>query len=316
MSLKDQEKQINITKEEKKKEINFITSVLKGIEPKFSKEFLIGSGLYGTIINESYKKNEIKEMVKALGEVCNKKDAYSFHSNCIYFFWNYETKEIYYIGLTNNVLRRFKEHNGLVQNSNTGNKFSQITEYFNENEILGYTLLVRSPINELSPKGFDKIIGNEIKLAMKNEKKNELFSIEGALIEEYRLNYGIIPKWNNIGGSKSARKKLYIKKYGNLFKYVTLTEISDFNSKSTLRELVHNPKYKMIESDLHSIRMIMYKSNKTFLESYKIFMIYLSNLAKEKEKRGIFPIEECLIFDRFEKLLKEDYLNKIIKLKR
>ena len=76
MSLKDQEKQINITKEEKKKEINFITSVLKGIEPKFSKEFLIGSGLYGTIINESYKKNEIKEMVKALGEVCNKKDAY------------------------------------------------------------------------------------------------------------------------------------------------------------------------------------------------------------------------------------------------
>lgn len=311
MNYKNKEKQMNITKKEN---IDFFNNVLEGIKPEFSREYLIGSNFYGTIINEAYNKNELDEVTEALDKVCNKKDTYSFHSNCIYFFWDYETKEIYYIGLTNDVSRRFKEHNGLIENSNTGNKFSNITEYFNKNERLGYTLLVRSPIDKPSQNELNKIIGKEINTGITIENENELSTIEGALIEEYRLNYGVIPKWNGIGGLKSARNELYIKRYGDLFKYITLTEISDFNSKSTLRELAHNPKYKMIESDLHAIRMNMYKYNKTFLDSYVIFMKYLSNLTNEKEKMGMFPIQEFLIFDRFEKLLKEDYLNKIIKL--
>lgn len=296
----------------KNEDLDFIKSLIgKNIDVQFCKEFLIGTNLYGTIVNEAYSKNEIGEMVLALDKVCNRKDYYSFHSIGVYFFWNYETKEILYIGLTDNILRRFKQHNGLIGSSSKGNKRKEISEYFKKNERLGYTLLLRSPIEELSEDELYNIYGRKLNLAvtldqLKGLKEKELPIIESALIEEYKHHNERIPLWNKIGGLRLGRNELYIKRYGKLFKYITLEEVSEFNSKSTLRELANNEEFRENESNLHAIRMNMYKRNNEFIDAYMEFMVFLSYLAKAKEDNFI----ECMEFYKFEKLLKNDYLKK------
>lgn len=63
-------------------------------------EVMRGTNLFGTLVVDAYKEDEKEVIYKALDKVANKKDYYSFDSYGIYFFWDYYTKEILYIGLS------------------------------------------------------------------------------------------------------------------------------------------------------------------------------------------------------------------------
>lgn len=83
--------------------------------------------LFGTIIVDYYKENESNKIFDSLDLVCNKKDNYSFDGFGVYFFWDYYTKEILYFGITNNMHRRFGEHNGFSEVKNPdGIKYEKI----------------------------------------------------------------------------------------------------------------------------------------------------------------------------------------------
>ena len=50
--------------------------------------------MFGTIIVDSYSKDEIDIIVDSLDEICSPNDFYGWSSAGIYSFWNYYTKEI------------------------------------------------------------------------------------------------------------------------------------------------------------------------------------------------------------------------------
>ncbi len=86
--------------------------------------------MFGTIILDSYSNRETENLAAAIDDLCSPKDSYGWSSSGIYSFWDFETKEILYIGLASDLSNRFKQHNGLISESNRGNKYTEITNYF------------------------------------------------------------------------------------------------------------------------------------------------------------------------------------------
>lgn len=256
--------------------------------------FCLTSNLYGTIISDVYSNEEKEEIVQALEKVCNRTEYYSFDKIGVYFYWDYDTREILYIGLTNDLKRRFKEHNGLVENVNTGNKFKKIQEYFKNKEKLGFSILVQSPLSHKDYQIFDKT--------------EEVRIIEGAFIESFKKIEGEYPSWNECGGSKFGREDIFLERYTTILKSISLKEITEFNAKSTLREIAKSEKILMNESNLHAIRMMMYKYSLDFFGATAIFMENLSNLANSGSMVAFNH------FHAFEKLINSEYMNKKLKI--
>ncbi|MDD3298576.1 MAG: hypothetical protein PHP19_06865 [Firmicutes bacterium] len=65
------------------------------------KQLLTGTILFGTIIIDTYTVDEAKDIFYALDIVCNRKGYFSFDHYGIYCFWDFYSKEILYIGLSN-----------------------------------------------------------------------------------------------------------------------------------------------------------------------------------------------------------------------
>ncbi|WP_149096184.1 hypothetical protein [Paenibacillus terrae] len=71
--------------------------------------------MFGTIIIDAYTENDAEEIAFALDDLCSANDSYGWASSGIYCYWNYYTKEPYYIGLAVDLTERFKQHNGLIK---------------------------------------------------------------------------------------------------------------------------------------------------------------------------------------------------------
>lgn len=268
---------------------NFIKDSLpngKNIEETI-KIVLNGTVLFGTLICDTYKFENRRQIYKALDIVCNRKGYFAFDHYGIYFFWNYYTKEILYIGISKNLRNRFAQHNGLVKASNKGNKFVHIKEYFTNNEVLGYSVLVQSPY--------------EYKDSFLSDKDDEIREIEGALIQDYFNKHNELPKWNDIGGAVYARKPYSVNRYGSILNMVNASQIGYMNSKSTLRELSTDEVKLEYESDLNPIRARMYKYQETFDEALNK-LIEFNNFWIEL---GFFSAKYSNY--RFEMLVKSDY---------
>lgn len=245
-----------------------------------------GTILYGTIISDAYIFEEREEISKALKKVCNKETCYSFDSYGVYFYWDYATKEILYIGSTNNLTRRFKEHNGLVKNK-SGNKYEKIKEYFNKKEKMGFSILVQSPLEQ--------------KDTCLPDKHEEVGTIESSLIEFYKQKYKIIPIWNDTEALKLGRIDQKVKRYATkIFESISLKEINDFNAKSTLREIANSDEILEFESHLHTFRMRMYKYEESFEIAKKNLLI----------PNPAFPLYSKFIISELENVLKSEYMNK------
>jgi hypothetical protein len=65
-----------------------------------------------TVILDSYEESEKNEMAEAIENIVYYD---SFASAGIYCYWDYYTNEMLYLGLTNDLLHRFKQHNGLIK---------------------------------------------------------------------------------------------------------------------------------------------------------------------------------------------------------
>jgi len=253
-------------------------------------QLLTGTVLFGTVIIDTYTADEAKDIFKALDIVCNRKGYFSFDHYGIYCFWDFYSKEILYMGLSNNLRTRFGQHNGLLGTSDKGNKYKYISDYFTNKERLGYTVLVQSPYEHN-----DEFLDN---------KDDEIRQIEGALIEDFKLNNNRLPKWNDIGGSTYGRKPNLVNRYGNICDMVVGKKIGFLNAKSTLRELAQDSIKLSFESDLNVIRGRMYKYGESFDEA-------LNKLFKYNDffyKKGLIAAGHSNY--RLENLRNSSYLNK------
>lgn len=275
---------------------NISGSVTENIE-----NLLNGTNLFGTIIVDSYTKqeNDISSIFTALSCVCHRLGKWSFDMYGVYFFWDFDTKEILYIGVTTNLTQRFGEHNGVLDVEGLkSTKYHEIQDYFKTKDRLGYSVFVQDPFRHDPSTHYP-------------DKKEEAFTIESAFLEEYRQKFSNYPIWNKIGGIKKGRSPEMMKRYGNIFDMVTLSRIGFLNAKSTLREIEKDEVKKAHEYHLNAVRSHMYKYGWTFSQS-------LSNLVKfTKLMHKHFPPEDLNItpdYKFFELLGDSDYLQKVVKL--
>ena len=170
--------------------------------------------MFGTIIMDSYKSDEVELMSQYIDDLCSPMDLYGWASAGIYSFWDYYTKEILYIGLASDLYVRFRQHNGLLPISENACKFKQIRSYFSLHERLGYSILVQSPLsqpivhrNKEQYQDFLNIPqGSPIPNYAGEEGLEHIRQAEGQLIESYKQIVGSVPPWNKIGGDVFSRK--------------------------------------------------------------------------------------------------------------
>lgn len=105
--------------------------------------------MFGTVIIDAYRKDEVMEMANAIDDLCSPKDNYGWASAGIYCFWDYYAQTVLYIGLAGDLAERFKQHNGILPLREVS-KQKQIDDYFCKNERLGYTIFVQSPLSQPS----------------------------------------------------------------------------------------------------------------------------------------------------------------------
>lgn len=192
--------------------------------------------MFGTIIMDSYKSDEIELMSQNIDLLCSPMDSYGWASAGIYSFWDYYTKEVLYIGLASDLCVRFRQHNGLLPISENACKFKQIQSYFSQHERLGYSILVQSPLsqpivhrNKEQYRNFmNAPKGSPIPNYAGEEGLEHIRQAEGQLIESYKQIVGTVPPWNKIGGdvfSKNMLQRTIIYMSSALFPMEPLTII-------------------------------------------------------------------------------------------
>ncbi|QWG87385.1 GIY-YIG nuclease family protein [Bacillus mycoides] len=214
--------------------------------------------MFGTIIQDAYTKDETNQIVEALKDLCNSHHAYGWSSAGIYCFWNYTTKEVLYIGLAIDLLKRFKQHNGIIQMDASGCKFEKIQDHFDTHEKIGYSVFVQSSHHQPVYSGNKAKWGqfDPTQFPVTEQAKEDIKTVEGILIETYKMKHGNLPPWNRVGGSTEGQE---VATDGNyiLVDSFTHQNISPFTAKHTLREISADATYLWYEEYLHAARMLM-----------------------------------------------------------
>lgn len=222
--------------------------------------------MFGTIILDAYCLDETKSMAEFINEICSPLDTVGWASAGIYSFWDYDTRELLYIGLASDLYVRFKQHNGLLPIDDNACKYQQIQDYFKTHQKLGYTILVQSPLSQpivqrnedMYRKFLDRPKGIPVGSYVGEEGLEHIRLAEGQLIEAYRLSTGDIPPWNKIGGDVYARKFATKGNFTQIIRAFSEADTHNFLvSRSTIRELAENPTYEWFEVQLHGLRMMM-----------------------------------------------------------
>ncbi|EHQ25125.1 GIY-YIG nuclease family protein [Mucilaginibacter paludis] len=215
-----------------------------------------------TIISDAYKWDERDQIVAALDTLCNPNDTYGWASAGIYCYWNYETKEILYVGLAVDLTERFKQHNDYYPSIDPrGCKVEQVKKYFNENEKLGFSIVVQSPLSQPSIRKvreqFSELFEeNELASETGQSGIDEIQRLEGFLIESFLQINKVLPSWNKIGGSVRGRRSV---KPSNktVLRILASHEAHYLAAKSTLREIAASAKLERYENYLHAVRMFV-----------------------------------------------------------
>lgn len=234
--------------------------------------------MFGTVIIDAYTKDETEALAYAIDDICCPSDNYGWASAGIYYFWDYNTHEVLYIGLASDLYERFRQHNGLLPMQNEGCKYKQIQEYFMSHTKLGYSIFVQSPLSQPivhRNKDYYEQFAAENHVNLKNytteQGIKDIKRVEGILIEAYRKSYGHFPKWNKVGGSIEGQQRV-MKHNINIVKSFSNPQLFEMNpivSRSTIRELSDNPTYEGFESFLHAVRMCVLLFGMDYYEALK-----------------------------------------------
>ncbi len=237
-----------------------------------------------TIILQTYKKSERKKVAKALDQLCSPKDNYGWASAGIYAYWNYYTNEVLYVGLAVDLTERFKQHNGFYPGIDKKTcKYEQIEEYFRNNEKIGFSIIVQSPLSQPVTSKLKKEYKDyteqfsQIENYIGNEGVEAIKYQEGLLIESFRINNGNIPKWNKMNGSIVGQNSVKPINYEAL-KVISNQTNNLLLAKSSLFEIAENPTFERYENFMHEVRILtpMYGEKKAveFLRSQSIIDTY------------------------------------------
>lgn len=89
--------------------------------------------------------------------MCNANDNYGWASSGIYCYWDYESREILYVGLAIDLTERFKQHNGMFPGIDLNTcKRREIDEYFRQKERIGFSVVLQSCLSQPATRNVEK----------------------------------------------------------------------------------------------------------------------------------------------------------------
>jgi hypothetical protein len=196
--------------------------------------------MLGTIMLESYTKDDTREVWAALRDLCPR-TGWAWAPAGIYCYWQPESREILYLGLATDLAQRFAQHNGLVRHGR-GNKSTQIAAHFEQNDRLGFSVTVQSA----AIMAVDR--------SATDSARDTILTGEGQLLEAYRRRYGRHPRWNAMGGAVTGQA-LVTPLTGNYFRLMTGETDSLLVARRSLRRLSADPTSDFYEQAIHTARM-------------------------------------------------------------
>lgn len=218
--------------------------------------------MWGTFIGDAYFESDRRDMAEALDEICSPKDDYGFASGGVYCFWNVRTRRPLYIGRAVDLSDRFRAHNGL-KGKGGRSKRREIDAFFAAEQLLGYSILVRSVGSQSSTARsrhrFDRestsvLSWVEEPNTIDTEIESEIAQAEGTAIRSYWLEHNGLPVWNEIHGAQTAWSQAMRRPdtSGRLFCFDV---DSLLQSRRTISELARDPLSVEFELELHSARL-------------------------------------------------------------
>ncbi|SMF92268.1 hypothetical protein SAMN05661091_5751 [Paenibacillus uliginis N3/975] len=251
--------------------------------------------MFGTIIRDSYSKDEVGLIVECLDDLCCPDDSIGWSSSGIYCFWDLNTKEVLYIGLAIDLTIRFMQHNGLTSIDENACKKLYIEEYFRNNDKIGFSIFVQSA-NEQT-----KVYKNRNKFKDISPSDQEAFEligkksydqlkiVEGILIESFREKHNRLPKWNKIGGSISGQKAATSGNY-TIVDLFSNGASSILVSKYSLRELSEDCTALYFEENMHAMRMYMLLMGVSFETAKQLYCITHQDVFNRLVEEGYFNL--------------------------
>jgi hypothetical protein len=219
--------------------------------------------MWGTFIADAYFDSERVEMAETLEEICSPTDEYGFASGGVYCFWDVKRRLPLYISRGVDLPDRFRAHNGLRAKGSKGNKRKEVDAFFAEEELLGYSILVRSVVSQSStarrrrqldrelPPLFDWVQEPE---QIDTEIEFEIAEAEGTAIYSCWLQHGELPAWNKIHGARIPWNQAMRRpdSSGQLF---CLSIDSLLQARRTITQLARDPVAMQFELKLQAARM-------------------------------------------------------------
>lgn len=193
-----------------------------------------------TVIRDCYRDCERHDMYQAVRGITGRKDGLSTFGT--YCYWDIATGTILYLGLTNDLPRRFREHNRLVGNSPKGNKRDEIDEWFKNNEFIGFSVLTQSSAAIiLEWNGLDT-------------RREIIQNGEGQLIQAHIDARGSSPMWNRVGGSSTGAEGV-TKLTPGWLDLLSCRHSDLLVARRTIRELAASEADYQREMTLHGARL-------------------------------------------------------------
>lgn len=216
--------------------------------------------MWGTFILDSFRRNEAAELRDALEDLLGPIVGSAWSSGGVYVFWDPETREALYIGITGDLPVRFAQHTGLRVAPTGGCKRQEIESYFADgHEWLGYTILTMSSLSQVRTARHRRVLDPmrrdliELSEAISEEALDEIRGLEGRLIASNRVRFGNLPRWNNHPGR--IPKKAPAADEGSLAIAVGAVDIL-LQARRTIRQLAADPLSAMFEEQMHGARMV------------------------------------------------------------
>ncbi len=230
--------------------------------------------MLATVIVNRYVSADVVALADAIDELCSPNDTYGWSSSGVYCFWNFDTKEILYLGLAIDLALRFRQHNGLSACPENCCKRAQIAAHFQIHAHLGFSVFVQSSIvqsithrwegrhpGELEwiAENFGYFDADQVKGDLNPQVVDALRKTEGAMLAAHKKDHGRFPVWNERGGLKRKYAESKFETARHFMRSFTRSHPRDdpFTARSTFQELAAKSLRERYERFLHAARMHM-----------------------------------------------------------
>jgi hypothetical protein len=212
--------------------------------------------MFGTVFLEAYREDEKEDVLKAIHALTGSGGLWS--SVGIYCYFNPSTALPLYIGKAMNVGSRFSQHN-LAKSKPGSNKRAKIDHYFQNNEVLGVSLL-------LLPSAFYASLDG-----LNNKKHRRIKNRFNAAIESILILKQTKAKlsWNIQNGSRLYLNQLRRDTHLIVGAMCGKLDTTNFwlTASETIRELPQTHENNEFETVLSFIRFQMLFLNKSLVEA-------------------------------------------------